>query len=88
MLEAASGEPSLQSRAGGFCELAECSLRSFEMPGIPPQGLKRALRCLATVEGALLLARVQQSPELLRTLVAARGENHRPSRAAEDSAHE
>ena len=48
----------------------------------------RALRCLATVEGALLLARVQQSPELLRSLVAACGENYRPLGAAEESAHE
>lgn len=90
MLETASEEPRLQAAGqAAFLSWRAVIAALFRKAGDAPATAEaRALRCLAVVEGALLLARVQQSTDLLRSLVAACGENHRPPRAAEDSAHE
>lgn len=90
MLETASEEPRLQAAGqAAFLSWRAVFAELFVAAGDAPAVAEaRALRCLAMVEGALLLARVQQSPELLRSLVAACGENHRPFGAAEESAHE
>ena len=90
MLETASEEPRLQAAGqAAFLSWRAVFAELFREAGEASKAAEaRALRCLATVEGALLLARVQQSPELLRSLVAACGENYRPLGAAEESAHE
>ena len=90
MLEAASELPALQAagQAAFRSWRAVFAALFIEAGDAPAAAESRALRSLALVEGALLLARVQQSPDLLRTLVAACGDNNWPSLAAEDSAHE
>jgi TetR/AcrR family transcriptional repressor of lmrAB and yxaGH operons len=90
MLETASEAPALQAAGqAAFHSWLAVFAELFRNAGdAPAVATARAEHCLAVVEGALLLARVQQSPDLLRTLVAACGNNHWPSRAAEDSAHE
>jgi len=90
MLETASEEPRLQAAGqAAFLSWRAVFAGLFVEAGDAPAAAEaRALRCLAMVEGALLLARVQQSPNLLRSLVAACGESHRPPGAAEESAHE
>ena len=90
MLETASEEPALQAAGqAAYQSWLAVFVELYGSAGEAPAVAKaRAERSLAVVEGALLLARVQQSPDLLRTLVAACGDNDWPSRAAEDSAHE
>mgnify|MGYP001545769864 CR=1 FL=1 len=90
MLETASEEPRLRAAGqAAFVSWRTVFASLFEEAGDSPAAAQaHAQGCLAMVEGALLLARVQQSPAVLRSLVAACGENHRPSGAAEDDAHE
>ena len=75
MLETASEDPPLQQAGqAAFASWLSVFSALFERAGLPPEAAqRRALQSLAIIEGALLLARVQQSTVPLATLIPACG---------------
>jgi hypothetical protein len=75
MLETASEEPRLQQAGqAAFASWLLVFSALFERAGLAPEAAQgRAQQSLAVIEGALLLARVQQSTAPLATLIPACG---------------